>query len=130
MSSRAVAVGDQGSISSRIRPGGRSGPWAKRTSIRVVPKCGSRSTGPSQQAVAEAQFAAVSGELPAVKGGHVGVERDIRDSPERHQVRPLPGGGRPPLRFLVWSQLRSFVFLGRAERYGKRDCSSTSRRVA
>jgi hypothetical protein len=34
------------------------------------------------------------------------------------------------LRFLVWSQLRLFVFLGRAERYGKRDCSSTSRRVA
>jgi hypothetical protein len=46
---------------------------------------------PSQPAVAEAQFAAVSGELPAVKGGDVSVERDIRDSPERHQVRPLPG---------------------------------------
>ena len=46
MSSRAVAVGDQGSISSRIRSRGRSGPWAKRTSIRVVPKCGARSAGP------------------------------------------------------------------------------------
>ena len=45
---------------------------------------------PSQQAVAEAQFAVVSVELPALKGGHASVERDTRDSPERRQVRSCP----------------------------------------
>ena len=56
---------------------------------------------PSRQAVAEAQFAVVSVEVPALEGGHASVEWDTRDAPERRQVRQLPGHGRPPLRFPV-----------------------------
>ena len=46
MSSKAVADEDQRSMSSRMRRGGRSGPRARRTSIRCVPDSRSCSIGP------------------------------------------------------------------------------------
>ena len=66
-----------------MRSGGRSGPRARRTWIRHAPESRSRSIGPRKRLVADAQFAVLSGALPAFKGGQAGVERDVDDPPER-----------------------------------------------
>jgi hypothetical protein len=68
-------------MSSLMRRGGRSGPRARRTSIRC--------TGlaivlhrSEHLACAESQFAAVPRALPTVKCGHTRLDRDVRDPPE------------------------------------------------
>jgi hypothetical protein len=81
MISKAVADEDQRSMSSLMRRGGRSGPRARRASIRRVPDSRSCSIGLSTWP-APNQFAVLPRTLPAVKCGHTRLQRDIHDPPE------------------------------------------------
>ena len=83
-----VRAPGQRSMSSLMSSGGRSGPRATRNWIEQVPESRSRSIGPCHRPWPGVRFAVLPGARPAVQGGQAGVERDVRDPPER---QPAPG---------------------------------------
>ena len=81
-----MAVADHWSMSSRMRrraqrPTGQADLDPARAGAMIA------LGRAAQQALAQGQFAVVSGQLLAVQRGHAGVERDVCDPPERQQVR-------------------------------------------